>query len=263
MTTLGPPGHQGPFMKTSDVRAVTYDCWGTLITDRDWEAAMSRRAEALSSILGMGERDARALLHEAWQKHDEAWRRLETFGPGRMAAYCLEARGVVDDEAGARLASAFEEATTQTGVTAVAGARESLEALAGAGIRRALICDTGLNPGRVVRQLLERTGLLGFLEVLCFSDEIGVPKPGRPMFAKALDELGVQASEAIHVGDLKRTDVAGARAMGMGAARFRGVHDDRSDAPDADVVLDEHGQLLEILGLSGPARRAAAWRGGA
>ena len=257
MTTLPPPGRQAPFVKRIDVRAVTYDCWGTLITDRDWEAAMSMRAEALSSILGMDERDARALLHEAWQKHDEAWKRLETFGPGRMAAYCLEARGVIDDAASARLAAAFEEATTQTGVTAVAGARESLEALAAAGIRRALICDTGVNPGRVVRRLLQRTGLLGFLEVLCFSDEVGVPKPARPMFAKALDELGVDASEAIHVGDLKRTDVAGARAMGMAAARFRGVHDDGSDAPDADVVMDEHGELLEILGLSGAARRLA------
>ncbi len=238
-------------MKTLEgVRAVTYDCWGTLIADRDWEAAMTRRVNALRRVLPMGEAEARALLLEAWQKHDEAWRRLETFGPGRMAAYCLEARGVVDEEASARLAMDFEEATMQTGVTAVAAARESLEALQRAGIGRALVCDTGLNPGRMVRKLLERTGLLGYLQVLCFSDEIGVPKPARRIFVEALDGLGVTASEAIHVGDLKRTDVAGARGAGMRAVRFRGVHDDDSDAPDAAIVIDHHGELLEMLGLA-------------
>lgn len=232
------------------IRAVTYDCWGTLLRDRDWEGAMARRVGALRRFLDLNDEEARALLDEAWAKHDEAWKQVETFGPGRMAAYCLEARGVDDDDAIRALTSEFEEATLEFGVYAVDGARETLEALERAGIGRALVCDTGLTPGRVVRELLDDVGLLGFLPVTCFSDEVGVPKPGAEIFAKALAELGVRPPEAVHVGDLRRTDVAGADDVGMHAVRFRGAHDDRSDFADAQIVIDRHEQLLEVIGVN-------------
>ena len=73
---------------------------------------------------------------------------------------------------------------------------------------------------------------------------------GHEIFAKALAELGVRPPEAIHIGDLRRTDIAGAHDIGMHAARFRGVHDDPTDAPEAEIVLDRHEQLLEALGLT-------------
>jgi putative hydrolase of the HAD superfamily len=235
--------------RVNGIRAVTYDCWGTLLRDRDWEGAMARRLGALRRFVEMEEDDARALLNEAWAKHDDAWKQIETFGPGRMAAYCLESRGIFDDELIAELTKEFEEASMQAGVDAVEGAAETLEALRDAGIRVGLICDTGFTPGRVVRRLLDDNGLLQYLEALCFSDEVGVPKPGNEIFAKALAELGARPPEAIHVGDLRRTDIAGARDIGMRSARFRGVHDDESGAPEADTVLDRHEQLLAWTGL--------------
>ena len=210
---------------------------------------MEARATALQRSLGIPDDEARALLEEAWTKHDEAWKQVETFGPGRMAAYCLERKGVFDDEAIAELTRAFEEASLETGVVAVEGAREVLEALAAAGLRRGLVCDTGFTPGRVVRELLADQGLADLLETVCFSDEVGVPKPGNDIFAKALAELGTRPPEAVHVGDLRRTDIAGANDFGMHAVRFRGVHDDRSDAAEARWVIDSHDELLGWLGV--------------
>ncbi|HEY7875063.1 MAG TPA: HAD family hydrolase [Actinomycetota bacterium] len=239
-------------MKRVDgIRAVTYDCWGTLLKDHDWEGAMDIRLGALRRFLDLEDGDARALIDEAWAKHDEAWKQVETFGPGRMAAYCLEAKGVFDDDAISELTREFEEASIQTGVDAVDGAAETLAALADADVRRGLVCDTGFTPGRVVRQILDDAGLLRYLEVLCFSDEVGVPKPGNEIFAKALAELGARPPEAVHVGDLRRTDIAGARDIGMHGIRYRGVHDDRTDAADAECVIDDHRKLLEIIGLRG------------
>ncbi|MGH2786689.1 MAG: HAD family hydrolase [Actinomycetota bacterium] len=235
--------------RVNGIRAVTYDCWGTLLRDRDWEGAMEARRGALSRCLDIDEAAAEALLQDAWARHDEAWKQVETFGPGRMAAYCLEQRGVTDDEIIKGLTREFEEASMIAGVEAVAGAAGTLAELERAGIRRALICDTGFTPGRVVRTLLTDAGLIEYLEVLCFSDEVGVPKPGHDIFAKALAELGVRPPEAVHVGDLRRTDIAGAHDIGMRSARFRGVHDDRSDFTEADLVIDRHEQLLEAIGL--------------
>ena len=237
-------------MKRVDgIRAVTYDCWGTLLKDRDWEGAMATRQSALRRFLDLSETEARALLEEAWARHDDAWKQVETFGPGRMAAYCLEARGIFDDDKINELTREFEEASIQTGVDGVEGAQETLAALAAANVRLGLVCDTGFTPGRVVRQLLDDNGLLDHLEVLCFSDEVGVPKPGADIFDKALAELGVRPPEAVHIGDLRRTDIAGAQDVGMHAVRFRGVHDDRSDSREARVVIDRHEEILDLLDL--------------
>ena len=210
---------------------------------------MATRAGALRRFLDLSEQEADALLGEAWARHDEAWKQVETFGPGRMAAYCLEARGIDDDESIRNLTKEFEEASIEAGVAAVEHASETLAALKAANIRLALVCDTGFTPGRVVRRLLDEVGLCDHLEVLCFSDEVGVPKPGNEIFAKALAELGVRPPEAIHVGDLKRTDIAGAHDMGMHAARFKGIHDDKSDFVEAEIVMSDHRQILEVVGL--------------
>jgi putative hydrolase of the HAD superfamily len=238
-------------MKRVDgIRAVTYDCWGTLLKDRNWEGAYNHRVSALNRFLDLTDEEARALMDEAWAKHDDAWKQVETFGPGRMAAYCLEARGIFDDDAIGELTREFEEASMKHGVEAVDNAKETLEALKSKDIALGLVCDTGFTPGRVVRGLLEDCGLCDYLDVLCFSDEVGVPKPGEEIFAKALAELGARPPEAVHIGDLRRTDIAGAHEIGMHAVRYRGVHDDRSDAPEARIVIDDHLELLDILGLS-------------
>ncbi len=211
---------------------------------------MEIRLSALLRSLDLSEDEGRKLLDEAWAKHDEAWKQVETFGPGRMAAYCLEARGIFDDDPIRELTEEFELASTTSGIEAVEGARETLETLRDKGIRLGLVCDTGFTPGRVVRERLEECELADYLEVLCFSDEVGVPKPGHEIFAKALAELGVRPPEALHVGDLKRTDIAGAHHMGMHAVRFRGVHNDKTDATEAETVIDRHEQILDVLGLS-------------
>ena len=75
------------------------------------------------------------------------------------------------------LVAHWQEASHSGRVESLAGARETLAALRERGVPTALICDTGLTPGRVVRAHLERHGLLAHLDVQVFSDEEGVPKP--------------------------------------------------------------------------------------
>jgi FMN phosphatase YigB (HAD superfamily) len=48
---------------------------------------------------------------------------------------------------------------------------------------------------------------------------------------------------------MRRTDIAGARGLGMRAIRFRGFSDDTGDGPEADLVLDDLSGLPEALGL--------------
>ena len=230
--------------------AITFDCWGTLIFDKpesEGRTSYNVRVEHLARIGGLSVEAADELLQEAWAHHHTAWHELRGYGAPGMAAHCLEALGIRDERRLHELTDAFEEASIEFGVDVVPDAPATLEELRSRGFRTALVCDTGFTPGRVVRHLLGEHGITPLLDVLAFSDEVGVPKPHERMFRTALDGLGVGASAAAHIGDLKRTDIAGARAAGMGTIRFRGVYDDETDLPDADVVISAMRELPGIV----------------
>jgi putative hydrolase of the HAD superfamily len=237
---------------------VTFDCWGTLIYEpepgRAFEIRLSSLTRVASAAAGrrIDEKRAQAALDTAWRRHWEHWQARRASGSKEMAVWSLEALGLAGEEAASwcgPLEQAFSEASLVSGAATLEGARETLVRLAAAGVRRALVCDTGFSPGRVVRQLLDRAGLLELLEVQAFSDEVGVSKPHPRIFHRVLTALECEAADALHVGDLRRTDVAGARNVGMRTVRIRHHYDDRSEHPEADQVADDHAHLLEILGI--------------
>ena len=235
------------------LRAVTFDCWQTLLVDRHFERARALLAEALvEAAAGRGvevaSEVAAAAIGAAHGRHVELWTQGVGSGSREIAGWALGVLGIEDAALAAALGHRFEEAGLAGEVEALPGAEETLAALAGRGVRIALVCDTGFSGGRIVRRFLARVGLLDALEVQVFSDEVGVPKPHARMFEAALRPLGVAPAEAVHVGDLRPTDVAGGRGFGMETVRLRATHDDRSAHPEADAVADSHAHLLELLG---------------
>ncbi|MEI2697671.1 MAG: HAD family hydrolase [Microthrixaceae bacterium] len=112
---------------------------------------------------------------------------------------------------------------------------------------------SGLAPSATLRRILAGHGLLGFFDHWSFSDEVGTFKPDPVIFEHALGRTRRRAdpSEAAHVGDLRRTDVAGAQrswACTLGALRGRrstipGPADDGTDAVEARVVLGDHAEV--------------------
>jgi putative hydrolase of the HAD superfamily len=235
--------------------AVTFDCWQTLLYEADWTLAHARRVDALVHAAVEAGRpasreEAEAAFGAAWERHIACWRDGIATGAHRIAVDALAGLGFrAPHPALEHLVREYEEASHSGQVRSLEGAGETLEALARAGVRRALVCDTGLTPGRVVRRHLERVGLLRLLEACAFSDEVGAPKPAPRIFHAALDPLGIAPARAVHVGDLRHNDVGGARALGMGAVRLRARHDDRSPLPEADAVADSHAHLRELLGV--------------
>ena len=130
-----------------------------------------------------------------------------------------------------------------------------LPQLRAAGVRVGIICDVGMStPSPVLREILNRFGLLDHFDHWSFSDEVGVYKPDPTIFDHALAGLGTVPERTAHVGDLRRTDVGGAREAGWVSVRYRGLFDDGVDEePSADVeahhVVDHHADLLEVLDL--------------
>ena len=116
-------------------------------------------------------------------------------------------------------------------------------------MRLGIICDVGMTPSTALIANLEREGILELFDHWSFSDEVGHYKPAPEIFEHALAGLGgIEPSASAHVGDLRRTDVAGARAMGMTAVRYTGVFDDDSQPePEGHHVVDHHAALTEVL----------------
>ena len=54
-----------------------------------------------------------------------------------------------------------------------------------------------------------------YLDFVVTSNEAGASKPESPVFLMALEQAGVNGSEAVYVGDQYQTDVVGARAVGI------------------------------------------------
>jgi putative hydrolase of the HAD superfamily len=235
--------------------AVTFDCWNTLLREHDWQEAHKRRVEGLlHAALETGARvsraDAGAAFDAAWQRHIDLWEQGVASGAREVASWAMHALGARDHGASFELLVAhFENASHSSAVAPVAGAVETIERLVAAGVPCALICDTGLTPGRVVREHLRRLRMIPGLRAQLFSDEVGVPKPSERIFRAALEALGTAPDRVLHVGDLRRTDVAGARAMGMRSARIRAVYDDAAPLPEADHVVGSHAELRVLLGL--------------
>ncbi len=235
--------------------AVTFDCWNTLLYEESWESAHALRVAALQAAAreagrAVAEREARLAFEAGWERHMRLWREGVATGAREVALWSLAELGLREPHpALEHLVGSFQEASHTSRVLGVEGARDLVAALGRAGIACALVCDTGLTPGRVVRRHLESRGLLGGLAVQAFSDEVGVPKPDPRAFRAALEPLGVEPECAWHVGDLRGTDVAGARALGMTSVRIRARHDDTSELPEADHVVTSYAELARLLGV--------------
>jgi haloacid dehalogenase superfamily, subfamily IA, variant 3 with third motif having DD or ED/haloacid dehalogenase superfamily, subfamily IA, variant 1 with third motif having Dx(3-4)D or Dx(3-4)E len=64
-------------------------------------------------------------------------------------------------------------------------------------------------------RVLERCGIERMLDGVVTSAEAGARKPDPAIFTAALELVGCEAGEALHVGDTAEEDVAGARAAGI------------------------------------------------
>jgi len=242
-----------PFEGTPE--AVTFDCWNTLLYEENWPAAHARRVAELHRVASESghtttRQEATRAFDSAWSRHMDLWREEQATGAVEVARWSLEILGIeLHGIVFAPLVDHWQQASHDH-VEALVGSRHLLQRLRSLGIRTALVCDTGLTPGHVVRSHLERTGLLDLLDVQIFSDEVGVPKPHPRMFHAALGPLRVAPERSVHVGDLRRTDVAGARSVGMGTVRLRAHFDDPEALPEADAVADTHAHLEGLLGVA-------------
>ncbi|MEE1650657.1 HAD family hydrolase [Brachybacterium sp. J144] len=132
------------------------------------------------------------------------------------------------------------------------GAVELVRWAHGRGIVVGIVSNT--ISGRGVRATLAEHGVLDLIGPAAYSDEIGVRKPGREIFAAALAGLDVAPADVVYVGDKALNDGRGGREAGIGTiCLLRGGKDDGPSLDRAladglaDHVLDGPGDVIGVL----------------
>jgi putative hydrolase of the HAD superfamily len=233
------------------IRAVTFDFWNTIAAEPARGAMKeARHAAVLAACRSLGlEHDAERIgttVQEVIRDREAAWAEGIHLSPAEGAERLADALELEAEER-ATVAEAFLGAGRGVELTLAPKIRPTLERLAGEGLALGIVCDAGFTGGAILRAFLADQGLLGHFSGWGFSDEVGTYKPAPEIFAAALGMLGAEPADAVHVGDLRRTDIAGARAFGMRSIRYRGLADDPGPGPEADLVIDDHRELPGLL----------------
>lgn len=234
------------------VKAVTFDFWNTIACEPPGTMAEARqRAVAAACESCDVEAEAEliaASLEEVASSYHRSWSVGTHFHPREGAEMLVHALGV-EGAAREMVAEAFLTAGRGASLELSPDIRPCLEILSERGIRLGIVCDVGFTGGELLRGFLDRQGLFEHFSGWGFSDEVGHYKPSPQIFEAALHALRAQPAEAAHVGDLRRTDIAGAREVGMRTVRYRGLHDDAAanGGEEAEFVIDSHRDLPDLI----------------
>jgi FMN phosphatase YigB (HAD superfamily) len=266
-----------PTLSPTTLTAITFDFWDTLVHAPREVANREVKTKHLGDVLAEAGLHAttpmiEAAIDEVRRAFDRSWSGNRQFhaedavdvllkcladdaadvGPAHRAALVRIVRG--DD----RLVPSLTPNIADT-----------LRRLKERDVRLGIICDVGFAPSPVLRGHLRHHGVLDLFDHWSFSDEVGAYKPHAAIFRHALTGLGIDdPGQVAHVGDLRRTDVAGARACGMVSVRYTGSNDDdgipvdgdrarpgaseldHADHIEADHVLADHAELPTLLGIT-------------
>lgn len=234
------------------IRAVTFDFWGTLyeegpLTERRHQL---RGEYARGFLLGKGYQVAEKQLGYAFRVLERYvnWQResrhagLDAEEVGQRLAEIVGIR--LEGGDAAQLGELISSASREAPPVLLDTAREVLSALHGRAAL-ALICDTGFTLGHDLYAVMEADGVGQLFDAFTFSNQTGTTKPEVRQFHYTLYRLGCRPDEAVHVGDLEATDVAGARQAGMRAIRI--VNADADPATEADAAVEDLRGVPDVL----------------
>ena len=235
------------------LKAVTLDYWDTIYEATSAPDRVRHRHESLQRMLQRvgaevpAEEFAR--LYRASAIEAERWwaeehRGYSTADRIRWLLAQLAIERPRDCEHIARAVEEVDESLLAFPPALLPGAADGIRALASR-FRLAIVSDTGFASGSAQNKLLEQDGLLEYFSSTAYSMDVGHAKPRPEPFQRALELLEVDPGEAVHVGDIERTDVAGALAVGMRAIRLDLVR--ASGSSSAEHVATSYEDLVQYL----------------
>ena len=252
MTDPAPRAHSQRGLDVARIEVVSFDLDGTLLDSRTaWRDGFAtpfqRLAERYPALLTLG--DPAHVHDHVFQPYLLAiWERVRgEWSPEyvREGWRVLLERHAAPDVVAADAAYEEYEATWPPLMRLF---EESLAVLEAVQRRYPMVLLTNGNTThqrmKIVTHDLER-----WFKHVVVSEEVGLVKPDPAIFAHAIAPLGALPASALHIGDMRSQDIAGARAAGWQSAWVNRHSAPAEDEHHPDVEIGSLDELLDLLGL--------------
>jgi FMN phosphatase YigB (HAD superfamily) len=231
------------------LRAVTFDFHNTLAECDDW-FQIEIRALVSRFLDWHADHGGREVTDEDRATAESHYRglRREIIHHGRerdayeCVSFVLQKMGRSVDPCVTRVGIDEIMMTALPGSTPVDGVIDAVRDLRGHGLKLGVVSSAAHHG--FLEWSLTKFGILNEFDVVISSAGCGHYKSRRDIYDHALDQLGVVAEEAVHVGDSYRFDVEMAGQAGMRTVWFA----------RADIDEDENGSDLTVSRLTGLSR---------
>ena len=237
------------------IRLITFDFWNTLFVDRGEEIRNEMRKEFAFGRLqkykpDLTKEDIGAAFEVAKIDFELQWQRYTSSNmTNYVRVVCDEVKIQIDAKDETEIVGFFETVLLQHQPLLIPNAGDAVRH-AKQRLKVGMISDTGYSPGTTLRKILGTHGMESHFDSFSFSNETGYLKPRLETFLRIFHDLKMRPEEAVHIGDLEHTDIAGAKRLGMKAIKFIGVNKLATRESIADVVIDDMAELplaLETL----------------
>jgi HAD superfamily hydrolase (TIGR01549 family) len=232
------------------IRAVTFDLWNTLFANvsysNDRLNYLIQRLKSEDIVL-----EKNALKREFyknfdftnWNRKDLARKHIHTIV--RLKEMLKSLNILLKPKIINDIVESFESTMLRNKPPLKNNVRKTLDTLS-PDYKIGLISDTGITPGKIIREVLEDYKLSHHFEVMLFSDETGIYKPDPSVFQLALKKLKVNPENTLHVGDLLLTDIKGANNCHITSVWIN----DNKQIPHPKIIPDfEIQDLYEVVNI--------------
>lgn len=210
------------------LKVITIDFWNTLFDSSNSVERNKYRNQALYKILTelgveINDGQIKKAISASWEHFNENWiKKMRTPPPRETVEFFLDYLGAPKiEEYIQKIVHIFETIILDYPPNLMEGAGQALEILSKK-YKLGLISDTGFTPGRILKLVMKKYEVFDFFDAFSFSDETGVAKPHPEAYLKVLNKFNCPPSQALHIGDIEKTDIEGALQLGMKAIRFSG-----------------------------------------
>ncbi|MDD3365567.1 MAG: HAD family hydrolase [Syntrophomonas sp.] len=233
------------------LKAITFDFWDTLYKVPEGLIISGQRVAAFNQIVRtMGYEVENDAVQEAFQ---DCWQYAHEFQldygmditpTGHVDFILGQLQIKLGPEDWERVYKVYTSVLIDFPPQLKEGVKETLPLLARK-YKLAVICNTGVTPGLILREIMKADDIHNFFNVLVFSDEVRWAKPNVKIFNYALQNLQVKNIEAAHIGDDSRIDVIGAKKAGMTAIWI--APEAVQETPDCDFQVRSVKELITLF----------------
>ena len=241
-----------------EIKIITIDFWNTLFNSDSGRLRNSARLKVLINTLNdleiqIEEEIFDTVMQESWKYYSEKWvNETRTPNANEIINYIWEKMNFAKNEKAVNyVVDFFENSILYFPPKLQENALFAIQELSKK-YKLAIISDTGFSPGKVMSQMLEEIGINKYFTAFSYSDETGVAKPHPKAFTTVLEFFDCLPENALHIGDIERTDIAGAKNIGMYAIRYDGDPDSNLAFPktvetQADFVAKDWNEIVEFF----------------